>query len=75
MYLQGKWVYYNKSGETAQRGVSMEKAVRLGIIGLGNMGTQHMRYCSHGKVTHGKVTAVADLLPQKDRGRTFGVCG
>ncbi len=43
----------------------MEKAVRLGIIGLGNMGTQHMRYCSHGKVTHGKVTAVADLLPQK----------
>lgn len=43
----------------------MENAVKFGIIGLGNMGTQHMRYFHQGKIAHGKVAAVADLVQSK----------
>lgn len=43
----------------------MGNEVKFGIIGLGNMGTQHMRYLTQGKVAHGKVVAAADLNPDK----------
>ncbi len=43
----------------------MENEVKFGIIGLGNMGTQHMRYFHNGKIARGRVAAVADLVPTK----------
>ncbi len=39
--------------------------IRFGIIGLGNMGNQHMRYFSQGKIKNGIVTAVADVNPAR----------
>ena len=39
--------------------------VRIGIIGLGNMGTGHMRNILDGKVPRLTLTAVADLLPER----------
>lgn len=38
----------------------MEK-VRLGIIGLGNMGTSHIRNFNAGKIPNGVITAVCDI--------------
>ena len=38
----------------------MEK-VRLGIIGLGNMGSSHIRNFNDGKIPNGEVTAVCDI--------------
>ena len=42
----------------------MEK-VRIGVIGMGNMGTGHSRYLVAGKVLKGELTAVCDISPQK----------
>ncbi len=39
--------------------------VRLGIIGLGNMGSGHVRNILDGKVPRLALTAVADLLPER----------
>lgn len=38
----------------------MEK-VKFGIIGVGNMGTNHLRFFQQGKIRNGTVTAVADI--------------
>jgi predicted dehydrogenase len=42
----------------------MEK-VRLGIIGVGNMGTEHCKYLHEGKVPNVELTAVCDINPNK----------
>lgn len=42
----------------------MEK-VRFGIIGLGNMGSGHLRSFADGKIGNGVVTAAADVDPAK----------
>ena len=42
-----------------------DKIVRIGVIGLGNMGTGHARYLSEGKVPRGVLTAVCDIMPDK----------
>lgn len=42
----------------------MEK-VRFGIIGMGNMGSGHLRSFASGKIRNGAVTAVADIDPGK----------
>ena len=39
--------------------------VRFGIIGIGNMGTQHAKNIGAGKVEGAALTAVADRLPQR----------
>jgi predicted dehydrogenase len=39
--------------------------VRLGIIGLGNIGQHHFSYLSAGKVVGTEVTAVSDAVPAK----------
>ena len=39
----------------------MTKQVRLGIIGLGGMGSGHARYLLEGKVPDIKLTAIADI--------------
>lgn len=39
--------------------------VRLGIIGLGNMGTNHLKYLKKGDVPSIELTAIADINPQK----------
>lgn len=41
----------------------MEK-VRLGIIGLGNMGTAHIKNFNAGKIPNGEITAVCDIDPK-----------
>jgi len=41
----------------------MEK-VRIGIVGLGNMGRFHVDYLLAGKVNRAELTAVSDALPQ-----------
>lgn len=39
--------------------------VRLGIIGLGNIGQHHATYLLAGKVSHAELVAVADAVPAK----------
>src|SRR5712692_2147035 len=39
--------------------------VRLGIIGLGNIGQHHHGYLSAGKVNRAELTAVSDAIPGK----------
>ena len=39
--------------------------VRLGIIGLGNIGQHHASYLQAGQVTRAKLVAVADAVPEK----------
>src|ERR1044071_9570098 len=41
--------------------------VRLGIIGLGNIGKYHADYLSKGKVTRGELTAVCDAFAPLDK--------
>ena len=39
--------------------------VRLGIIGLGNIGQHHASYLSAGKVNRAELVAVSDAVPSK----------
>jgi predicted dehydrogenase len=39
--------------------------VRLGLIGLGNIGQHHAAYLSAGKVQHAELVAVSDAVPAK----------
>src|SRR5690242_8104571 len=39
--------------------------VRLGIIGMGNIGKHHHTYLSAGKVSRAELTAVSDAIPGK----------
>src|SRR3546814_539809 len=41
------------------------ETVRLGMVGLGNMGTGHIRYIKEGKVANAVLAAVCDELPEK----------
>ncbi len=41
------------------------KTVRLGIIGLGNIGQHHFGYLTAGKVSRAKLMAVSDAVPSK----------
>src|ERR1043166_4576980 len=41
------------------------KKVRLGIIGLGNIGQHHHAYLSAGKVSRAELVAVSDAVPEK----------
>lgn len=39
--------------------------VKFGIIGMGNMGTGHLRFFQEGKIKNGRVTSIADLSEKK----------
>ena len=39
--------------------------VRFGVIGLGNMGSSHIKYLSEGKINGAKLTAICDIDPDK----------
>jgi len=41
------------------------ESVRIGIIGIGNMGTHHARNIFEGKVNGGKLTAICDINPER----------
>ena len=41
------------------------KSVRLGIIGLGNIGQHHFGYLTAGKVSRAELVAVSDAVPSK----------
>ncbi len=41
------------------------KAIRIGIIGIGNMGTQHARYLRAGTVRDAELIAVCDINPAR----------
>jgi len=41
----------------------MEKKIRLGIIGVGNMGTGHIKNIEAGKCPEIELAAVADINP------------
>lgn len=41
------------------------KKVKFGIIGVGNMGSTHLKFFYDGKVKNGVVTAISDFNPQK----------
>lgn len=43
----------------------MQEKVKFGIIGVGNMGSGHLRFFTEGKILNGKVTAIADIDPEK----------
>ena len=52
------------------------KDVRIGVIGLGNMGSSHIRNIEAGKISGMKLVAVCDINPKKlekyaDRYKTF----
>ncbi|WP_199620088.1 Gfo/Idh/MocA family protein [Paenibacillus alkalitolerans] len=40
-------------------------AVRVGVVGMGNMGTGHSKYLWEGKVKGARLTAVSDMDPKK----------
>jgi len=40
-------------------------SVRLGLIGLGNIGQHHAGYLSAGKINRGELVAVSDAVPAK----------
>ena len=42
----------------------MEK-VRIGIVGMGNMGKYHADYLIKGKVAHAELSAVCSTSPEK----------
>jgi len=39
--------------------------VRIGVVGIGNMGTAHVKHLSEGKVPNGVLTAVCDINPDR----------
>src|SRR5690554_2092231 len=41
------------------------KKVRIGIVGIGNMGTNHSMYIAKGEVPNAELTAVADTNPAR----------
>jgi len=41
------------------------KSVRLGIIGMGNIGKHHAEYLLAGKVSRAELTAISDVFPDK----------
>ncbi|PWM38565.1 MAG: oxidoreductase [Clostridiales bacterium] len=41
------------------------KKIRIGIIGIGNMGSAHARHISEGKCPQMRLTAVADINPER----------
>ena len=41
----------------------MDKKVRLGLVGVGNMGTSHVRNIANGYCPEVELTAIADILP------------
>ena len=43
----------------------MDKRIRVGIIGAGNMGTGHARSIVEGKCPELQLTAVADAKPER----------
>ena len=43
----------------------MADKVRIGIVGIGNMGTGHIRYLSKGEVSGAELTAVCDTRPER----------
>jgi predicted dehydrogenase len=43
----------------------MKNPVRIGVVGLGNMGQVHARHLLEGKVPHGRLTAVVDSDPAR----------
>ena len=45
--------------------LSRMKTVRLGIIGLGNIGQHHFGYLTAGKVSRAELVAVSDAVPSK----------
>ena len=45
----------------------MTEKVKFGIIGVGNMGSGHLRFFMNGEVRNGEVAAIADIDPEKLR--------
>lgn len=39
--------------------------VRIGVIGIGNMGSYHARYLKNGEIPEAELTAICDILPVK----------
>ena len=39
----------------------MSREVRVGVIGIGNMGTSHSRWLMEGKIPGAKLSAVCDI--------------
>jgi len=52
----------------------METKVRIGVLGLGNMGSIHAKYIKDGEVKGAELTAVCDLTAER-RGRAQEVLG
>lgn len=40
-------------------------AVRIGVVGLGNMGSGHVKYLANNEVPNGVLTAVTDVVPER----------
>jgi len=38
--------------------------VRIGIVGIGNMGSAHALYLSQNKIKNAELTAVCDIIPK-----------
>lgn len=55
-----------KAAADAMHKVAKEaQSIRFGIIGMGNMGTSHARNFLSGKIKDMRITAVADIVPEK----------
>lgn len=51
--------------DNRKEGNAMNKKIRLGIIGVGNMGSAHAKSIAEGKCPEFELTAVADVKPQR----------
>ncbi len=55
-----------KAAANAMHKVAEEvQPIRFGIIGMGNMGTSHANNFINGKIRNMRITAVADIVPEK----------
>ncbi len=46
--------------QVCREDITNMEEIRIGIIGIGNMGTNHLKSILSGKVEHLRVTAIAD---------------
>ncbi len=56
---------FKAAAEAMHKAAQEAQPIRFGIIGMGNMGTAHAKNFLAGKIKEMRITAVADINPQK----------
>ncbi len=56
---------FSVAADAMHKVAKQAQPIRFGIIGMGNMGTAHARNFLDGKIKDMRITAVADIVPEK----------